>query len=1018
MKPKPANIWRVAAGSCAIFLMTQLTAPAQTLVNRWSFNGTPGNTTVTDAVSSVVATLQGNASLDGAGNVSLDGSGGTYVNLSSNLLVGMQAVSCEGWVNSAASPDNVCLFSFDDGEGQGNDYARYVLHDSGNSDNQFELAQLGSQPNQRLKSPVGWGGVPVHVVCVYDPTVGIQAIYTNGILEAFRSFPTNQTALSSVSTNAAALGRSPWWAAGDPYLAGTISEFRIWNGQLNGLQVAALDTAGAATVSTNYGTVTSLQLQVTNQLARLALQQAVVLASASALSVDPDIASICSYNSGNTNILTVSATGLITAVAPGSATITATFGAFSSSQTITVFQPPAFVLGNRWSFNAPAGSLSVTDSVGGVIATLQGNARLDGAGNVILDGTSGTYVNLGSGLLTGLSAVTFDAWFTYTIPNDNVHLFSFDNGDGTGSGGSYFRYNIHDSGNGNGGTNYVQDIVGWGGATLYGGMVLPQNVTNHVTIVYDPENEVQTIYLNGLLKASSSGSLNALSGIPANSGTLGESPWRGYGDPYLNGTISEFRIWSGALTYSNVVASDAAGPNALPGAVPLTIVSQPMSPPTALSPGQSVSLSVNAFSSSQPITYQWATGPVAGPYVNLSNGTLGDGAIISGVTSNVLTIANLTLAENTNYVVKISDSTGTNVTSSLATVIVVSAPVVILDTTPSSLTNYSTKTGQFYAAFSGSQPISYQWQVSTNGGTNYYNVNDVNVSGAATTNLIFNNLQLAEAGLYRLQATNANGAASSSPAQLTVVDISQALYNWQTPVSINGLTAAQILNGVPGVYFEACGLGGGLTVTVGGTSYVFDSSGSSCSIAPTAGNDDWGSWNTSWGFGGDTGNANLNYVLGHFWYDGGVHNITIHNLTPGTQYSAQLFASDDRQDSPPENIRQSNYQDPANSLDVSATFAMGNNVYVIGTFTATSTDMTIQQNLLTGGSGNINAVVIRTLPLTVDLQPSGSNLQLNWSYGTLLEATNVAGPWIINNATSPYTVTPTEPQKFYRVQTP
>ena len=46
----------------------------------------------------------------------------------------------------------------------------------------------------------------------------------------------------------------------------------------------------------------------------------------------------------------------------------------------------------------------------------------------------------------------------------------------------------------------------------------------------------------------------------------------------------------------------------------------------------------------------------------------------------------------------------------------------------------------------------------------------------------------------------------------------------------------------------------------------------------------------------------------------------------------------------------------------------------------------------------------------------GSNLNLNWTYGTLLESTNITGPWTTNAATSPYTVTPTGPQKFYRLQ--
>ena len=42
------------------------------------------------------------------------------------------------------------------------------------------------------------------------------------------------------------------------------------------------------------------------------------------------------------------------------------------------------------------------------------------------------------------------------------------------------------------------------------------------------------------------------------------------------------------------------------------------------------------------------------------------------------------------------------------------------------------------------------------------------------------------------------------------------------------------------------------------------------------------------------------------------------------------------------------------------------------------------------------------------------NVQLTWPFGTLMEASNVAGPWTAKPATSPYATTPAG-QKFYRV---
>src|SRR5207244_6815108 len=55
------------------------------------------------------------------------------------------------------------------------------------------------------------------------------------------------------------------------------------------------------------------------------------------------------------------------------------------------------------------------------------------------------------------------------------------------------------------------------------------------------------------------------------------------------------------------------------------------------------------------------------------------------------------------------------------------------------------------------------------------------------------------------------------------------------------------------------------------------------------------------------------------------------------------------------------------------------------------------------------------LSVKLSIQQIGAIVVLTWPVGTLLEATNVAGPWATNNATSPYTNAPTGPKKFFRV---
>jgi hypothetical protein len=97
---------------------------------------------------------------------------------------------------------------------------------------------------------------------------------------------------------------------------------------------------------------------------------------------------------------------------------------------------------------------------------------------------------------------------------------------------------------------------------------------------------------------------------------------------------------------------------------------------------------------------------------------------------------------------------------------------------------------------------------------------------------------------------------------------------------------------------------------------------------------------------------------------------------------------------------------------------MGDNVYVVGTFTATSTTETITLN---GDSGcYMSAAIVRNVPPspTISIQKIGSNLQVTYANGILLQSANVKGPWTTNNVASPYMFTPTGPSMFFRVQSP
>jgi hypothetical protein len=455
------------------------------------------------------------------------------------------------------------------------------------------------------------------------------------------------------------------------------------------------------------------------------------------------------------------------------------------------------------------------------------------------------------------------------------------------------------------------------------------------------------------------------------------------GNNYTNGEICVIPQAGGTIAYGNTHVSDAAFD------VGLSIAQTPIpTTPTCnanvanIYAGSTVALHEDA-SGTGPLYYQWIT----------DNGTGGSltPVGVGGTTSTNLAVNTtaFTVGNNYNYAVIVTNSFGA-ATSSVVTLTIVaaSAPFIVTDTTasPNTTTNFVGQSQSFTADIGGTLPIAYQWRVSPNPDGS----SAVNVSNATNTTLVLNNLQLTNSGYYSVHAANSVSpfTINSAWTQLTVVPLSDQFIHWQTPVPFGSLTAGQILTNPPGAYFEAEFFGnavGPILVTVGGNTFTFTGDGSSASVAGNVGL-------TSGAYLGTTGDPNFNTVLNQFAYDNNVgttHTITLHNLLVGTNYSVQVFALDDRGAGSGLN---SNFQDANNAADVSATYGMRDDAYLIGTFTANSTDVAIQQNLLTVdagvGKGNVNAVVVRTLtsqpinpdPATLNFKASVTGQTLNFSW--------------------------------------
>ena len=557
------------------------------------------------------------------GQLILSSASQQFVQLPPGILSNYAAVTIDCWATFGTLPANCFLYGFGttDVGGAGADYI-FCQPENG------RIAISGADPGYTAEQGCGGAGnfsaLTVHVTSVYNPPLGYCELYTNGVLVSVN--PNVNTPMSAVADMTNYIARSLYNA--DSYMDVELDEFRIWNGALNGLQVAGSDVGGPDTVSTNAGTVTSIQIQVPY----FSMQQgnkeaATVVAQASLFSGPVTITRLATYSSSNTNILSVDTNGVISAVGQGSATIAAQYGTNSSSQIITAVAP-ASVLVHDYSFGDAVGSGTVADSVGGAAwaGTLPNGGTLNGTGQLSLAASSLQYVQLPSGTLSNYAAVTIDTWVTFpdALPG-NCFFFGFGNTDGGGAGEQYIY--LQPSSGHIGITGVDPGYIGEQQAGTYGNLSFSTNI--HVTAVFSPPGGYIAVYTNGILAGKNTNETVSLTSVSGALSYIARSLYTG--DSYMDVNLDEFRIFDGALTSQGVAIADAAGPNSIPSGV-------------LNGPGNLLSLTLSA-----PSTLQWLqTGSLKllANYDGLTNwNIIGNsifppaGLIVFSSNTNVLTIS-------------------------------------------------------------------------------------------------------------------------------------------------------------------------------------------------------------------------------------------------------------------------------------------------------------------------------------------------------------------------------------------
>lgn len=218
--------------------------------------------------------------------------------------------------------------------------------------------------------------------------------------------------------------------------------------------------------------------------------------------------------------------------------------------------------------------------------------------------------------------------------------------------------------------------------------------------------------------------------------------WRFNGRTIDGGTNATFEITNflpeNVGIYSVLVANQAGAANAS------TTIEQRSLPVILRQPADQIATtnSTVVFSvlaaGTEPLVYQWRK----------------DGVAIPGATGSTLTLANIQLADAAGYRVVITNLFG-SVTSSVATLSVVSAPVIVSQ--PIGTNVLIGQTARFAVVATGTAPLSFQWRFE-----------GVDIPGATSASLELNNVQLVQEGAFTVRVTNIVGAAISEPAQLVV----------------------------------------------------------------------------------------------------------------------------------------------------------------------------------------------------------------------------------------------------------
>jgi hypothetical protein len=595
----------------------------------------------------------------------------------------------------------------------------------------------------------------------------------------------------------------------------------------------------------------------------------------------------------------------------------------------------------------------------------------------------------------------------------------------------------------NGGTNLTLShhvgIFSANGSVLYASTIVPAGNFPDATGTYVNTNGYDWAPLDAPFVLSANTQYLLVAEVF--SGSPNPDPWGDtYSIPDLNpyfASACDATYWGAAWPSTGVAGGYSGQMYSAPNLAVLALPApSAFASPASLSQYAGLDATFTATVAGQaPVIVQWYKEP---------------GTLLSGQTNLILNLTNLSLGQSGNYyVVATNYMTGSNIQSADVSLTVMPdvGPSVTNDIQSQNVFEYQNL--QFVVGVSGTPPMTYQWTFKGNP-----------IAGATNNTLSLNNVSTANIGNYQLLITNGYGHASSSVAALGVIVPTWGTYS--SAVMGSSLLAYYPLNdaatgtatnqGSLGLAYNGTYEGGysGVAGPAGFSNFPLDNQAASFdgfsadvlvpSFGITVTNCTIAAWVMDGGgqpdnstifferqssvFGLAIGQNGAGEWLKYTWNNGSYNNNT-GLILPTNQWAFVAMVIN------PTNAMI--YLQNGTGM-ISTNFA---GAYPSQSFTGNSYIGWDTQGGSTGRrwTGTVGPVMVFNQALspvainalylgvpasaTLTIAPAaGHNLTVTWPGGTLLEATNVTGPWTpTSGATNGvYTVMPLPALKFYKVQ--